>query len=390
MTAPQLPPQVPELVIDNAAELYALEVAAGIAAASGVAGAVAELWGWAARLWVLRFRGVDKPATDERSWGEYMTDLETRIRTIRVDVGGPLRRWARDALALGARQAVTEILDDGGLPDDVHDQRTGGVRAIDDDPLLRWIADAQATARRPGSGRTPGVRGPDLTTVVASALPDGLPDDVETVLGGVDATARGKLRAAADAASRASGTEFTHVVRDVLAVAQQAVTTAETTTAWSIHRAANAGIQAVAERLRVERLWISERDACPDCLSLSGRVSVGGVFELPKAFGADPAPVWPAPPLRCPPRHPRCRCRTRLWFGSRTTSDLPALLQREAEKAILLGWRRAGDSESRRLAAAEWLLDHGTTATKTDQDRARRAIKNRAFPSTPRRTGTTK
>lgn len=386
MSAPQLPPQVPELVIDNAAELYALEIAAGAAVAAGVASAVAELWGWAARLWVLRFRGVERPAPDERSWGEYMTELENRIRSIRVDVGGPLRRWARDALALGARQAVTELLADGGLPD----EWTGDVEAAEGDPLLRWIAAAQAEARRPGSGRTPGWRGFDLTTVVASALPGGLPDDVHEVLDAVDATARGKLRAAADAATRAAGSEFTHVVRDVLAVAQQAVTTAETTTAWTIHRAANAGILAMAERLQVERLWIAERDACPDCLSLSGHVSVDGVFELPKAFGADPASVWPAPPLRCPPRHPRCRCRSRLWFGSRTTTDLPALLQREAEKAILLGWRRPGDSERRRLAAAAWLLEHGTTAPRTVQDRARRAVKNQGFPTAPRRTSTTK
>jgi hypothetical protein len=383
--APQFPPQVPELVIDNAAELYALEVAAGTAAAAGVTAAVFELWGWAARLWVLRHRSIDQPAADDRSWNGYMSELEARIRAIRVGIGGPLRRWVRDARAMGARQALTEALADGVL-DEVRDRWVEEARTPGADPVVQWMAEALTTvrARHPGEAWTF-----ELDAVLASVLPDTLPSEIADVLDKVDATARGKLRAAADAASRASGDTFMHVVREVLAPAQQAVTTAETTTAWAIHEAANAGIAAMAERLGVERLWIAERDACPDCLALSGQASVDGVFDLPRAFGADPTPVWPAPPLRCPPRHPNCRCRTRLWFGSRLASDLPALLRTEAEKAILLGWRRAGDSERRRLAAAAWLLDNGTTAPKTVQDRARRAIRAQAFQSVPRRTSTT-
>ncbi|GAA1281383.1 hypothetical protein [Saccharothrix xinjiangensis] len=379
MTAPQLPPQVPELVIDHAAELYALEVAAGSAAAAGVTAAVAELWSWAIRQWVGRFRGIDRPVPDERSWDEYMTELETRVRAVRVDVGEPLRQWARDARIMGARQALTELVADGELPQEYRERWIDGEPDPDRQPLLRWIVDAQAA----------GARSPDPSAVLEQLLPTALPADVAEVLDAVDATARGKLRAAADAASHAAGSTFTHVVREVLAPAQQAVTTAETTTAWTIHRAANAGIEAMARALGAERLWIAERDACPDCLALSGAISVDGVFDVAPAFGEPATPVWPAPPLRCPPRHPRCRCRTRLWLGrTRRNSNLPELLQADAERSILLGLRRPGDSERRRLRAAAWLLDNGTTAPKTVQDRARRAVRAQAFPSAPRRRST--
>jgi hypothetical protein len=174
--------------------------------------------------------------------------------------------------------------------------------------------------------------------------------------------------------------------RDVMAAvgkANQAASRIERTVRWVANRAHNAGVAAAADKLGQALVWVPEPDACLTCLSYAGAVAQpGGLFQPAQVFPVSPSgyeirSVWPSVG---PPQHPNCRCRVQSWAGTEdeySGPDYPQVLQREAQRAVLLG--RAQGSEPARLRAADKLLQHVTLAPKSVADRARRAVKAGTF-----------
>lgn len=206
----------------------------------------------------------------------------------------------------------------------------------------------------------------------------GVDDATTQVIDGLDATIRTGLDRAARLAEHvtlASDADVTAVVAPALAATNKAAAA----TRWAANRTVNVGTAAVAEYLDADELWIAERDACLTCLALSGQVrGPGETFDASLTFADKPMPLFPIGnplPLDHPPRHPGCRCRTRIWLGG---SDLPQALQREAQRTVARGWS-AYASEPAKLSAADRLLQHPSLLPATVRHRARRAVATGTF-----------
>jgi hypothetical protein len=60
---------------------------------------------------------------------------------------------------------------------------------------------------------------------------------------------------------------------------------------------------------------------CPECLALHGtRIPVGGAFDLGEELA--PGKDWSVTSILAPPRHPHCRCRTKLVIPQAPSSGL--------------------------------------------------------------------
>ncbi|ANZ35234.1 hypothetical protein BBK82_03250 [Lentzea guizhouensis] len=332
MTGPQ--PAGTDRVVEHAAQLYALEEAARLATAGPLRTALARIVRAITRGWITRF-GTTKNRADQRQLRVIVDAVRGDLGELRPDASRPLAAYAVRAYRLGVEQAADEVLVDVDLD---------------------------------------------------AAEADELPDDVLRAVDELDDTIGRHLADADRALARLDDDRFTGLM-NAFAPAQQAAIAADTAAAWVTNRAANAGTAAVADELGVERIWIAERDACVHCLGLAGETSVDGVFDATKTFGIRPLAVWPGPDLVSPPRHPRCRCRTQPWLGTRDSAgdtDFRAALQREAARSILTGWRLPSESERVRLDAAERLLLSGTTLLSTVQARARAAVRRGSFETFPR------
>lgn len=334
----------------HAAEALALEQAA-VASVQPLRVALQALTRSLSALWVRQFGSLDAPA-DPVAVHLVIAELRNGLAQVDVPVADRIARYTERAVAMGVRQAKTEVLE---------------------------------TARfKP----TPAGTTPPFEATVHAITPDvPLDPTIQAAVDGVDAVVRDKLDTAAREAEKlpdeASWDDVTHV----MAHANRAATSAESTAGWSVNAAINHGAEVVADQLGVEKLWQAERNACTHCLGLSGHVSKDGVFDASLTFGKKPLPVWPEGDLKGPPRHPHCRCRVTPWLGSvpgYTGPDLPAALKREAERSILTGWRLDSESETARVAAAKALLERGTNLPKSVQARARRAVVAGAFGPFPR------
>lgn len=154
---------------------------------------------------------------------------------------------------------------------------------------------------------------------------------------------------------------------------------------WLVGQAANDGSEAMVKDLGADKLWIAERDSCVHCAAYSGHV-VGADKDFPGGLTFDVKSPWPDP-LRTPPLHPRCRCRSVPWMGewdgNTSGVDLPEALQREAERSILRGWATETESNAARMRAARKLLEQGTDLPKSVRDEARRRLRAGEFRTSP-------
>lgn len=151
--------------------------------------------------------------------------------------------------------------------------------------------------------------------------------------------------------------------------------------AWTIGRAVNTGLDAVADAAKLSRLWISEANACVRCLAYTGLLAddddrfPGGLSWDPRQrhIGADP--------IDGPPVHPHCRCRCIPWSTTWTTSGvpLPLALQREAQRSLAYGTRRASESRVARVRAARELLRTEPRLLPAVEARARAAVRTGRF-----------
>lgn len=151
--------------------------------------------------------------------------------------------------------------------------------------------------------------------------------------------------------------------------------------AWTIGRAVNAGLDAVADAARLTRLWVAEANACVRCLAYTGRRAdqqghfPGGLSWDPRSrhIGADP--------IDGPPLHPHCRCRTIPWSDRWTTSGVPfpLALRREAHRSLAYGTRRPTESRVARVRAARELLRTEPDLLPAVEARARTAVRTGRF-----------
>lgn len=120
----------------------------------------------------------------------------------------------------------------------------------------------------------------------------------------------------------------------VLQAAERAANGAETDAAWVVHRSATLGKHVAADERGWNLVWVTERNACLNCLAYAGRViAPRGVFPGGLTYGDHP--LQPYGPLVGPPLHPHCRCqldRTNLQPG---TLDIG--LAREAARSVARG-----------------------------------------------------
>ncbi|MEC3974744.1 hypothetical protein [Amycolatopsis sp. H20-H5] len=206
--------------------------------------------------------------------------------------------------------------------------------------------------------------------------------------------AREKLESGAADLAQLREASLAEVLRRA-SVARQASAILAKTARTTFNDELNAGIRVAAKAAGARLVWVAERDACVQCLALSGQViDVDGEFDWRRTFGKKA--YKPPGPLLGPPRHPNCRCRLTPWFGHDTEGavsvthdwagaiadakanndpvaeaaarkaaaaardsaafDLPAALRREAERSILNGYALPSESESVRVQAADKLL----------------------------------
>lgn len=190
------------------------------------------------------------------------------------------------------------------------------------------------------------------------------------------------LRAGLDIAGRVTDLLTVGVIElrrgaDPAEVVQRTATSLQRLATTAVNTAATAVAEQVAAAVGAPGVvWIAERDACVHCLSLAGHTAtVGGAFP--------PGSQWADRPLRwrgftgLPPRHPACRCRAVPWDG---TPDIPAALQREAQRSIVRGWSLPSESTPARLRAARRLLADGTVLPRSVERAGRDAVRAGGFP----------
>jgi hypothetical protein len=193
--------------------------------------------------------------------------------------------------------------------------------------------------------------------------------DTLAIVGGIASSAREAVRKAKALASTDAPVSM------MLAPLLASRTEIKRNVVTGIHAASNEAITGAATAAGFPLVWVSERDACVDCLAYSGTVSETGQFPTGQTFGSKPIKK-PGKKTSCP-LHPNCRCRLRaLRDPSFATS-----LKREAERSVLRGFSLPNESEKRRLDAASRLLADGVNAPASVKAYAAKAVKAGEFPT---------
>jgi hypothetical protein len=151
--------------------------------------------------------------------------------------------------------------------------------------------------------------------------------------------------------------------------------------AWVINTAVHEGLDAVVRATAPLRLWVSEADACVNCLAYTGRTAAPGE-PFPGGLSWDPRQRrGRAEGVDGPPLHSNCRCRAVPWDDAWTASGtpFPLALQREAQRSIAYGTARASESRAVRLRAARELLRTVDDLLPAVEARARTAVRAGAF-----------
>lgn len=314
-----------------------------------------------------------------------LVDLERRAAEA---ASGYLRRLLNNELRTLATQYVLQF---GGLdrPADPYRAQTlidefvlgiEDLRGYDPAPALQPFVDEAAD--RGVVWATRGAPGP--------VLPDGFQDshEVQRILDEIPAN----VSTAIDDAQRLARSTRINTWSDAVRLtgkATQAVASVDRSAATVVSTALNDAVSQVATQSGARILWVAEPNACVVCLKLSGHLAdpaTGRWFDETATFGKPgSAPdVWPpGEPLRSPPRHPHCRCVTQPWWGAAPGTpgvvDLPAALQREAKRSVLLGRALPTESNNVRIDAADRLLRLGSGLPKTVEVRSRHAVKTGRF-----------
>lgn len=236
----------------------------------------------------------------------------------------------------------------------------GKVRIYTDTGALKTEADIKAARARP-------MDGPIRPKHSADTAPA---DRVSDIVGA------GRERALV-ALRPELATTHARALAGVATGGQRTASELERLTRTAANEAATAAVRASAEANGVGLLWIAERDACVHCLAYAGRYAAPGeTFPDDLTFGEKP--LAQDDPLRGPPLHPNCRCTVRPWDPS-WDAELPAALEREARRSIVLGFKLDTEPDSTRLRAADRLLTAGAGLPKTVVARARRAVAQGKF-----------
>lgn len=337
---------LPLIIVAHDGQALDLEEAAATAASGPINETLKQVLSWAHVEWIRRF-GKPRVQHDDADFRAYVGELADRLSLVNIggDATNTILRFARQARRMGIAQGFAES---GAVPTDVPD-------TLDPDTHLR-IARAVTAARS--------------KTELASAM-------VGTLQRGSFVT-----------------------VNRAIAPAQQAANIVHRTARTVVNEELNNGLSAVNDEIGGRLLWIAERDACVQCLALSGHFAVDGVFDWRLSFDKAYPPVGPdgkETVLNGPPRHVNCRCRVTPWLGHDTvaaqdvthdwqgaiadaqaagdqvavaaahkaaqaamasaSTDMPTVLRREAERSILNGYALPSESEAARRRAADRLLN---------------------------------
>jgi hypothetical protein len=315
----------------RAVEVLALERAAVRAVTAPLRARLVAVQRAAVRAWIAAFGSLDTPGDPVRS-ADVAAQVRGDLSRIRVDASTVLHGYMQRALDLGVRQGA----------------HTAGVS-----PAARDIAATVNTS----TART---------------------------VAGLDQAIAAGITAADAAVGRVSGGTFTDL-NEALAEAHRAVPRAAAATVTAVHGAANAGKAAVADAFGAGLLWLVEPDCCTSCAGFAGRIAPAGQpFDTKLAYTFTDKPrIWPPGPVEHPGLHPSCRCECVPYLGVEAGASgpsLPAVLQREARRAILKGWSLPSESGAERIRAARKALARNPVAPKSVKAYSRRAVAAGRFP----------
>lgn len=168
--------------------------------------------------------------------------------------------------------------------------------------------------------------------------------------------------------------------------ARNAVSRAQSTITTTVNQHVTKTMQATSTANKAKfEVWVSERDACVNCLAYAGKiVPAGGEWQAGLSW--DPKQNDPVPPKKGngvrPPLHPHCRCRPVPWdpaWARQGEVSLPEAVSREAQRSIARGFSLPSESNASRIRALKELLSGSPTLPKTVLERARRDLKNGEF-----------
>ncbi|MFI1166556.1 hypothetical protein ACH4UM_23870 [Streptomyces sp. NPDC020801] len=165
-----------------------------------------------------------------------------------------------------------------------------------------------------------------------------------------------------------------------LGAAKAAVQAVRAHIAWVVNTAVAQGLDEVARSPAEVRLWVSEADACVNCLAYTGRTAlIGGSF--PGGLSWDPRQRRRLSDVDGPPLHPNCRCRTVPWNDAWVAEGVPfpQALQQEAHRSIAYGIGRPSESRAARLRAARQLLFTERNLLPAVRARAQTAVRTGRF-----------
>jgi hypothetical protein len=151
--------------------------------------------------------------------------------------------------------------------------------------------------------------------------------------------------------------------------------------AWVINTAIHEGLDAVVRATAPLRVWVSEADACVNCLAYTGRTARPGE-PFPGGLSWDPRQRRTrVQGVDGPPLHSHCRCRAVPWDDAWATAGtpFPLALRREAHRSIAYGRARPSESRAARLRAVRELLRTEPDLLPAVEARARTAIRTGQF-----------
>lgn len=140
----------------------------------------------------------------------------------------------------------------------------------------------------------------------------------------------------------------------------------------------NAGTLDVARTMKLNVMWVAERNACLHCLAHAGYVvKPGGIFP-PVSFDPNAKGVLS---VGFPPLHPNCRCQVRTTDApvgkppsSRSSLSPAARLAAEARRSVIYQWTEYASTPAA-ARAAEALLSAGAGLPASVEQRARRMLR---------------
>jgi hypothetical protein len=164
--------------------------------------------------------------------------------------------------------------------------------------------------------------------------------------------------------------------------ARNTLARAKATITSTVNQNVTKTMQATAKANKAKyEVWVSERDACVNCLAYAGRIVKVGE-DFPGGLSWDPKQKDSKAKGVRPPLHPHCRCRPVPWdpaWAREGEVSLPEAVSREAQRSIARGFSLPGESNAARIRALEELLSGSPDLPKTVLERARRDLKNGEF-----------